>query len=331
MGQSIVYCCRCRVQLREPEFERKAAFRFEDLSCCLDCAGDVIKSLPEPKAKILLSRLSEARPTPDLPRMPGRGTALPPPRPSHSSVRLTSLPTRFPRSGRLAIALAVGGLAAALGVVLRTPSARPPPNSEDVRGLPAPMPAATIRKEEKTPVQPSPAAVEPRIDDEKARKVLDLLAKLKVLRREEPLNFDGQAALADEAVWAASGTPILAVAMANLEEIRRLERGSYGPELEDLDRRVAETRAAERFAQGLALLGEARKRRASPAWTLAVGQRERTLGEEAVKVFDELKAKALEAQSRGLTQEIEAIQRRIEAWGTPDLEKELKKALSSED
>ena len=57
MGYEILYCSRCRAQLRGREFERGDAFRIEDEAVCKDCAPEVVKSLPPNKVQILLKQM----------------------------------------------------------------------------------------------------------------------------------------------------------------------------------------------------------------------------------------------------------------------------------
>src|SRR5436190_21455206 len=60
MGQEILYCCRCQTQLRGHEFERGKAFRFDAQACCLECAPEMLKSLPNEKVQVLLKQMAAA-------------------------------------------------------------------------------------------------------------------------------------------------------------------------------------------------------------------------------------------------------------------------------
>src|SRR5262245_2293339 len=46
MGQEIVYCCRCQIQLRGKDFEKGAAFHVGGQVCCKGCVAEVSGTLP---------------------------------------------------------------------------------------------------------------------------------------------------------------------------------------------------------------------------------------------------------------------------------------------
>lgn len=61
MGQEIVYCAQCQIQLRGRDFDQGEAFRFDVRAVCKKCAPEVIKSLPPDKVQILLKQMVVAK------------------------------------------------------------------------------------------------------------------------------------------------------------------------------------------------------------------------------------------------------------------------------
>ncbi len=106
MGQEIVYCSRCQIQLRGKDFEKGAAFRLDALACCLKCAPEVMKSLPNEAVQLLLKQMASPR------------------TPSHSEtsriITLSTSTTKTPHAGRRTRSSAPSGIvaAAAVGLVI---------------------------------------------------------------------------------------------------------------------------------------------------------------------------------------------------------------------
>lgn len=311
MGQSIVYCAHCRSQLREADFEKGRAIRFEDRACCVKCAGDVIKSLPPDQARKLLARLS----------------APPPPErsPAPSSTRLQRPPSRGVPSGGLAAA-AAAVIAIVLVAVSLSRNDPPPPPVEDKPARPAPVPVPAAKPVPPAAVRgPEPSATPPPAPlDGTAEKALEAV---KEFRKATPNDFDRRNILAQEAVWACRNSPLLAEAQKELDDCKKQEAEAYAADLKIMDKEIEDAIRGEKFILAVEILQNAKKRRASAAWALAVGKRHRDISTAALKLFGTLKEKAVEARLNGRAAEVRAISDRVAAWGFAELVDELKEAL----
>src|SRR5262245_28176624 len=84
MGQAILYCFRCSIQLREAHFEQRKAFRIDSWVCCAACAPEAIRSLPPDRAQLLQKLIAgpEKKAAPAAPKRdstPRIPAPLPPP------------------------------------------------------------------------------------------------------------------------------------------------------------------------------------------------------------------------------------------------------------
>ncbi|HEX7901475.1 MAG TPA: hypothetical protein VF950_27195 [Planctomycetota bacterium] len=160
MGQEIVYCSRCQIQLRGRDFEKGAAFRIDALACCLKCAPDVMKSLPNAAVQDLLKQMAA-------------------PRTSHSEtsriMTLSTSTTKTAHAGRRTRASSPSGIYVAAGVglvivvlliVAVSSSAKPAPAPKSVVAAPPALPK--VEPPPKPP--PRPVVEEPRREPEPAQK-----------------------------------------------------------------------------------------------------------------------------------------------------------------
>jgi hypothetical protein len=167
LGYEILYCSRCRAQLRGREFEKGDAFRIDDQAVCKACAPELVKSLPPDKVQILLKQMVLAQgKTP-----PKTARHEPPPNvrdapPSKSGPAMPSLTPLW--IGLAAVLLLVLGLAAwVIGGVGQAPPSPPPappaavnpaPKAKEPAPAPIPPPPA---KEPKVLKEPEPPRVTP--------------------------------------------------------------------------------------------------------------------------------------------------------------------------
>src|SRR6185503_12840269 len=64
MGNAILYCVGCSMQLRETDFDRGAAFRADARAWCKACAPEEVRSQPPPADR---KRMGETNPIKILP------------------------------------------------------------------------------------------------------------------------------------------------------------------------------------------------------------------------------------------------------------------------
>ena len=170
MGQEIVYCSRCQIQLRGRDFEKGAAFRIDALACCLKCAPEVVKSIPDEAVQQLLKEMAAPRNHSETSRIMTLAS---------SSTTKTPHAGRRPRAaspGGMYAAAAGGGLAALVLVCVAVATSGKPPPAPAVREVVAaptpPAPAPEPRKPSpprpviEEPRRPTPEQIQKRIDAE---------------------------------------------------------------------------------------------------------------------------------------------------------------------
>ncbi len=175
MGQEIVYCSRCQIQLRGRDFDKGAAFRLDSLACCLKCAPDVMKSLPNAAVQELLKQMA-------APRTPSHSETSRIMTLSSSTAKVTHVGRR-PRSSApsgMIAAAAVGLVIVVLLVVAIASSAKPasapappvrkdvvvvPPKVEDPPPKPPPRPAVAEPRPAPEPLQKRIAAELDAVDE----------------------------------------------------------------------------------------------------------------------------------------------------------------------
>src|SRR5262245_18798637 len=72
MGHEILYCSRCRTQLRSTDFEKELAYYLEGRAYCETCARDLVHRLPEERINEILEAFEStaADPPPPPPVVP---------------------------------------------------------------------------------------------------------------------------------------------------------------------------------------------------------------------------------------------------------------------
>jgi hypothetical protein len=155
LGQEIVYCAQCQVQLRGRDFDQGEAFRIDVRAVCKKCAPEVIKSLPPDKVQILLKQMVVAKgktaPKDAAPSSPPHLITAKPSAPATDPPRPPSLAPLWVGLGLLF--LLVLGLAA---WVLSRPG---DPSTNAPAALPTPPASAMPSTTPKEPVEPKTAKV----------------------------------------------------------------------------------------------------------------------------------------------------------------------------
>jgi hypothetical protein len=317
MGQEIVYCSRCQKQLRSRDFEKGAAFRFDALACCLDCAPELMKDLP-PAALQEFLRKTHAPPK----ASPPLESARRPPMLSASSASV-GVVTTSSRPGRPAGLLAAGaaalGLALALVLFAARSGSKPAPLPDVAPAATAPrdalVPAATP-----PPVRPSPdPAVSPNTD---------LLRQARDFVRTNPTDFAGQIELYERALGAIKTSPGIEEATREREAVRTAARQRIALELERLDSQVRDLAAQESFDPALERIEAARGLLSAAEWTDAIQTRIDEVRRRASELFATIQASAIDAQRRGAKEDVRSARDRVARWGIQKFALELDKALS---
>lgn len=108
------------------------------------------------------------------------------------------------------------------------------------------------------------------------------------------------------------------------EEGRRID-----VELRALHLRVDAPVGLEQFGAAIGMLMDARKIRTDRAWVDPIDQRIRALREEAENRYQEVKAQAVQARSRGAVAEVDKIKARVAQWGMTEIAETLDRDLAA--
>jgi hypothetical protein len=331
MGHAILYCSSCSMQLREPDFEKGAAFRGDGRVYCKNCAPAELRArapVPERRPEVLspgTSRIMYVAPP----------TASKP------------LPTPVLVAGGIGLLV----LLLSAGLFLGSASPRPPVHEDAPRelartaepkpetplppppSLPAPVPAPSHEAPPPPAESPAPApaplpapAPAPSAKEAAAE---EALRKAKEFAQSHPDDLSGQLALTFNAFHAAVGTSVQAAA----EHERSAALNRLKPEVKSaLDALAAATRAAgnrEEFGKGLQLFEEARAKPLGPEWEGEVQRRSKQYAESVQNNFMGLRAHAVQCRQRGNEAEVKKAIDRIDKWGIERYQLELAKQLAA--
>ena len=323
MGHGIQYCTSCQTQLRDPDFEKGAAYRLENQSYCEQCARTLIATLPEDRVNDILHAFEsthddppERRPTE---RRGNRTTRIMKALAATPGVRLTSTSRRMatvpPEEANSLPMLAGIGAAVAIVVVIALIAM----SSGD---SPAPKPAAA-RSSSPTPVVAPEAAPAP--EDRPAR----MLAEAREYARRNPDDLQKQIALF-EAVGIEPGASRYAEDLtAVLRELRRKVDERRATALAPVERQIRTALSLQDFKAASASIAEARARRGDADWDRALDRLAGDLDRELARAFEPLRNQAVEAVRRGTPDQARRIQDRVAGWGRPELSRDLDAALAA--
>lgn len=298
MGHAIHYCTGCSIQLRDPDFEKGAAFRSEARVYCRNCVPEAVRLRPQapPPAS---GRTGEG--TSRIPRI------TPPPNPIR---REPGPPSSFPKW-----ILAAGGAAVVIGLVLAMAS-----SEQDPVRAPA---------EEAPPVAdspPAPAPVPPPVNEKPAE---DAIRKAREFAQSHPGDLAGQLALYDAAVRAAEGTGHAAAAAREREALVDRQSALVKAKLEAVDAAVRAACDREEFGAALKRLEEARADPPGSEWPAEIDRRVRSVAESVDKLFVTVRKDAAEARRRGAEDEVRRLADRVARWELEGFKSELAKAVAA--
>jgi hypothetical protein len=341
MGQEIRYCSRCQTRLLGSEFEKGKAFKFGDKSACAACAKEMLAALPEAEREAVLAANRDARKassgrlaTQQLPESlpsetPSRGT-----RPStESSTRIKTAFRRTVPGGRPGMVAAVAA-GAAIGVVLlifvlagiRRPSV---PAGKTPSAETAALPAVPAANSAPVPVEPPrPPAPRPIPAAEREAAARKSLQEARDLAREKPGDLAGQLERFKKARWDADGTPLLAEAQKELDQIQKRIVDGLVVEIAPIGELARVACGREEFKQAIDTLEQARSRFAIPEWSALLDAKIQQVRADAQKAYAPLREEALQARRSGTEDKVKAVSERIARWGLPVLSEDLARVLA---
>jgi hypothetical protein len=336
MGQEIVYCFKCHNRLKGSEFEKGAAFRIGEKTCCATCAVGLLSSLPPEEQEAILKRVhppdetkAEEEPAPAEPPRVASATEsskrISAFRPGGPSIPKTTIRSETPSGNRtlLIVGCAAGGLILLIGLLaLAGKSGRPsvsarPGSAEELpepdRSAP-PTPRANAESPTTPPVTPPPARTA----------ALDMAREF---ARANPADLEGQIRLYEDARWEVEGTPLAADVKRELESLAGRRRERMSRELQEIDARIRPLREREEYRAALDALELEKKKYNNGEWSSAIQQRAAEVRSVADGLFKGLKERALDARRRGDPAEPGTIRDRVARWGLQELTAELDRAL----
>lgn len=329
MGQEILYCSKCQVQLRSADFEKERAYRLNGAVSCYKCARELIHSLPPQTIKQLIGEIaskeeeSAERKKYSTSRILRVAEIKPVKSPGLRAVRD---PSSLGNSGGV-ITAAVVGLVALGGIGLWMGSGSGParpiaqPSAPPVgRELPK---EATIAPPEPTPPQKPDAGGTFEADARES------LLRARTFATSHPEDAPGQVRLYETAVWVAAGTSLLDTARRELDEAKRKDRDLALREIQGLLEEARAAGAREEFGIAMTLLKRDREKHLSNEWTGPIDQMIQDLRNQAVGLFGTLKGSAKVAAEKNAAADLKAIRERIARWDLEVFRTDLEKEIAS--
>jgi hypothetical protein len=303
MGHAILYCSGCSKQLREPDFEKGAAFRADGRVYCKDCAPEDVRAkapVPERKPELIspgTSRIMYAVPPP--------ATGKP-------------LPTPVLIAGGIGLLV----LLLAAGLMLGSGSPRPPTHEPPAREL--------VRPPETRPAPPLPPRTpEPPPAPKDERPAEDALRKARDFAQSRPEDLAGQLAFFDAAVVAADGTGHYVTAVRERDAVLNRLKPEVKSGLDALDAAAKAAAAKDEYGKGLKLFEDALAKPLGPEWTAEVQRRSQKYSELAQSAFHSVKNSAVGARQRGDEAAVKRITERVDKWGIDRYRSELATTLAA--
>ncbi|HVE43382.1 MAG TPA: LamG domain-containing protein [Planctomycetota bacterium] len=305
MGHAILYCSGCSTQLREPDFEKGAAFRSDGRVYCKDCAPEDVRAkapVPERKPELISPGTSRIM------------YAVPPPAAGKT------LPTPVLIAGGIGLLV----LLLAAGLMLGSGSSRPPSHEPPAREL--------VRPPETRPDPPPPPPPlrppEPPPAPKDERPAEDALRKARDFAQSRPEDLAGQLAFFDAAVVAADGTGHSVTAVRERDAVLTRLKPEVKSGLDALDAAAKAATAKDDYGKGLKLFEDALAKPLGPEWTAEVQRRSQKYSELAQNAFTSVKNSAVGARQRGDEVTVKRITDRVDKWGIERYRSELASILA---
>jgi hypothetical protein len=302
MGHAILYCTGCSTQLREPDFDRGAAFRFDGRVYCSKCA-------PE-----------EARA--QAPPVPPSTAKIPKIAPPVSTARL-KVPDEAAQSTKWP--LIAGGVLVGLGLLLALMFS----GKDSPRPAAEPQQPVVEQKPDLPPVLKEKALLPPPPPPTNEKEAEEAILRARQHAKANPDDLAGQLALYDEAVRVTALTGHSAAAAREREAVQTRLKGLVKSRLDALDASVKSAADREEFGAALKLLSEARAEGLGTEWTTELDLRSGKLRDSVGKLFPTVKADAVNAQNRTDEPEVRRLTERVDKWGMPAYKTELARAVAA--
>ena len=305
MGHAILYCSGCSTQLREPDFDRGTALKFDGRVFCTACAPAEARAQAPPSPK---------------PEFPSTGTGkVPKIAPPPSTTRLKS-PDQAPDSNKWP--LIAGGALVILGLLLALAF-----TGKDAPRASHQTPPPVVHQKQEVPTTPLVEKPPPPVVNDKDAE--EAIRKARDHAKANPQDLTGQLALYDAAVRAASLTGHSAAVVREREAVQTKLKAVVKTRLDALDSSVKAAADREEFGPALKLLSEARTQELGTEWAAEVDQRSGVLQDNTSKLFATVRTEAVEAQKKGAEPEVKRLTERVDKWGMPAFKSDLAKAVAA--
>jgi hypothetical protein len=300
MGQAILYCFRCSLQLREAHFEQGKAYRVDHWVCCDKCAPEAIKSLPPESAQVLLSLIAspKKKSSAKIPAVTPSRPMLPP----ASSPRVEPARPAKPRNPWILVG-AVGAVVVVLAL------------------------AFLLQGGKKTvePAPPTPIAKPPR----KETPAQLALQDAQKYAREHPDDLEGQLRRFGDLGLISDKSAAGAEARKAVEALRARELEMADRLMKALDAESEGPLKREEFGAVLRSLDSAKTRMAGARWSFVVDKKSDEVRAEARKQFEALRLQAADAKKSGKKPVVQDLTERVHGWGVANLSTEWDGALAA--
>jgi hypothetical protein len=295
MGQEILYCFKCRERIVSADFAKGQAYQVGNHASCSACVSEFLPTLAPQDRERILARMFQA--TQERQKSPAAPA-------SSSSRRLSTaaIPIVHPRPAEgnpmgwiVGISVAVVGVIVV--TILASGGSEPPSKSAPQVSRPP------VRAEE----------------DPREGSARTAIRSARQYAKDNPRDMQGQIRAWEQAVTAAEKTAQYDEARRELGDLMLRRKESVTRELAELDETARPMLAGEGFKGALDLYQAARKRHDLPEWTQAIDRKAQEIRESAGRLYAPAKEKALAAQQRGTTAEVDAFRERIRKWGLQEL------------
>jgi hypothetical protein len=339
MGQEILYCSKCQVQLRSADFEKQKAYRLHNSVYCAKCARESIHSLPPETVKKLIEEIARQEGAAEKKNSSTsrilRVAEIRPGKPM-TSRRTPDGGSKTPGSSGWMVTGVLLGLAGLVGAVFisgSNPKGTPRVPSSPA-GAPAPGRDSRMEAEASAPRNP-PSAPPPGASGTFTAEATESLRRAREFARTNPGDLVGQIGLFEKALWDSGGTPLLDPAKRELENLKVKDRELAAKDLPGLMDQVRSAAGREEFGPALSFLEKARPLHAASEWTGALEKAAKDVRVQAAGLYAPIKKAAATAARARASGELAKLRMQVARWGLEeyriDLEEELSRAPPAPD
>lgn len=309
MGQELVYCFKCGNRLKASDFDKAAAFRISDKTCCSTCAVGLLMTLSQEDQQAVLQKIAKAK-EPEPPTAPPHKV---------STVRKAAQRGDIATSQSSAMPIVMGlALVAVIGVtlVIALSGKRTPPSPKIARPPAVEPPAAAAPA--KPPDEPKPPNLDPK--EASAKKALD------AARAIDAKDLPAKVKAYQAAVWESEKTSVFDEATREHAAWLDKWRKQIESELAAVDDRVRGWVDTEEFRTAIEALKELRTRYSDVEWTVPIDRRQSSLKKTIDDLFQTLANEAIAAKKKG--EDGKKWSDRIARWGLDEYRSSLESSLA---